>query len=503
MSASLFRSLASSWLGLLLAIIVGMLLAPFVVATLGPEDYGLWAFILALTNQFTLLELGAREAVVSFVARSRHHRNTNEISETASTGAFFFGSAAILALLAMVLLVPHLGQLTDIPIARMPVITIVFLLCALDAALEIWFGVFDSTLAGSERYDVLTGLNVVRIILNALTLYFVLHAGLGIVGLAATAVTLRLAQRSAACYFSFHFNPGMHISRARISRASIRRFVGFSARAAVINISNRLIHRIDTVIAGFFLGPVAVTTYAIPLILIEQFRLFAESGNGILTPRFSALHAGEDRSTSKLLLLRWSRYSYFLASGIGIPLLLTGPDFIQLWMHRNFTESGTLLQLLTLPYFLTVPSMVFTYYLYATNRHGLNARILSAEACANVVLSVTLAQSMGLKGIALGTLVPAVMCRGVLLPIFACKCSPLSLSEFVRTALLSCLPLTAVQAGSLYLLQSYIGSSHWTGFLVCNAAVLLFYCAGIWVFYLGDQEKSYLRRRLVGKKRGT
>lgn len=506
MSASLFRSLASSWIGLALAIVIGLCIAPFVVHTLGADVYGLWAFVISFTSQFVIFDLGAREAIVSFVAQFRHAGDDEALCETASSGALFFFLAGAAAFVLMLCALPFLGELAAIPPNHLATVRLIFIIAALDTAIEIALGLFDAILAGSERYDVMTGLNITRLIVNAVTLWIVLTLGFGLIGLALTTLILRLGQRVATWALCHRYNPNLLITPQRVTRRTLKRIGSFSAGASVIHVSHRLIHRVDTLVAGFFLGPVAVTSYAIPVILIDQFRMFAESGNGILTPRFSRLHAAQDPETTKLLLLRWSRFSFLLALAIGSPLIVTGGDFLRLWMGPAFPESTNILVLLTLPYYLTLPSMVFTYYLYATNRHALNARIMALEATLNLIFSLVLVRTYGLSGIALGTLIPAVFCRGVLVPVRATQLGVATLSEYVRASFTSCLPLAAAHLGLLLCLRFWIGAESWLTFTTCNIVAFAGLLGATWIFYLGPLEKGYLMRRLglsVSNAKGT
>lgn len=176
--------------------------------------------------------------------------------------------------------------------------------------------------------------------------------------------------------------------------------------------------------------------------------------------------------------------------------MVFGGDFLILWMGKGFAASIPILLLLTLPSFLTLPTMVFNYYLYATNRHKLNARVLALEASSNILLSILFVRHFGLAGIALGTLIPALLCRGLILPLEATKSSPITLADYVRGSFVSCLPLAAAQFAMLFLLRSTIGAQSWIGFLSCNALGLSFFALLVWTFYLGAEEKAYLARRL-------
>lgn len=179
--------------------------------------------------------------------------------------------------------------------------------------------------------------------------------------------------------------------------------------------------------------------------------------------------------------------------------MVYGGDFLILWMGETFQASIPILMLLTLPFFLTLPTLVFNYYLYAINKHKLNARILALEASTNIILSIILVQKFGLPGIALGTLIPAVIFRGLILPIQATKNTTVTLADYVHSSFTSCLPLAFAHFAVLYSLRNYIGAKTWLTFFLSNAVALSLFLLLVWIFYIGTEERSYLRRRFSAR----
>lgn len=496
MSSSLFRSLLSNWIGLSLSIIIGFVISPFVVHHLGSELYGSWALIVSICSQFVIFDLGARYAVMTYVAKYRQEGDHDKLSNFLSSGLMFFGLCAIAAFFALLCILPLFGSLFEVPPQQLQIVKIAFLIAAIDAAAEVACGFYDSVLTGSERYDTFNALNVLRLLANALLLVLVLQLQLGIIGIAAATLTSRTIQRALSARFAWAYNPQAKISFDRIQKPILKQIAGYGLWSSIIQAAYRLIHKADSIIAGIFIGMSGVTTYAIPVILIDQYRSFAETANYILTPRFSALSAAGDKKTIDLLLLKWSRYCMFLAIGLGAPLIMTGADFIALWMGESFRHCGQILQLLAAPFFLTLPAMPFMQYLYATQKHALNAKILAAEAAINIALSIILVQHFGLAGIAFATLIPAVILRGLVLPWGTCQLSGLSFASFVRHSILTCLPLATIQFASLTCLNKLIGASSWISFIINNTIGLLVFLALVYIFYLGRDERAYIARRL-------
>lgn len=495
MSSSLFRSLASNWLGLAAAAVIGFLLSPFVVRSLGPELYGVWALIVSINSQLVILDFGVRKALIKYVAEYRVRGDAQQLSALVSSATAMLLAAATVGFILLAAITPFLQNWFGIDQVYAGVAQVVFLISALDAASELLFGVFDGTLAGSERYDTINIINVTRLLANATLVVVVLNAGYGILGLVLVVFITRLGQRVWMGLATHHYNPGLALSPALINWQHCRTIAGYGGWASVGVLSTRLIYNIDSLVVGYFLGPLAVALYAVPLIIVDQFKNIAMAGNQILTPRFSQLHASGDRGTSTLLIEKWLTFNSLLAICIATPLLVLGREFLTLWMGLHFAESYTVLFYLCLPFLFTLPSLALTSFLYATANHKKNAQLQLLEAGLNVLLSVLLARSYGIVGVALGTLIPAVLFRGLILPWQAAPLTPVSFVRYLFCSYITPLPLLVGYLALLLGLASWIGAQSWGGFFAVCGLSLLAFAAATYSFYLGPNERAYLARR--------
>lgn len=497
---SLFRSLVSHWVGIVLGVAIGFLLSPYVVHSLGNDLYGVWTLIVSITAQLVVLDLGIRNAVVRYMAMYRAKREIDRASELLSNAALLQGGLGVIGLLILFSISCFWADWFEIPTQYIAAAQIAFLLMSVDAALELVCGVFFAGLAASERYDLLNGVSVARQLLNALLVVVALESGFGVVGVAVVALGTRCFQRFVSAWLAFRENPGLKLKFQLANQSVARKIGSYGLLAAVSVAAIRIIYQIDVVVVGATLGAAAVTVYAIPVILIEQFRMLSQSTATVLTPRLSGLSISDDREMIRLLLLKWAGLGQITALAIGIPLMVTGGDFIVLWMGASFASCKPILQALTFPFFFVLPALGFSSLLYAIDRHGLYARIAVAEAIVNLPLSFALVGYLGLPGVALGTLIPAVLFRGVVLPATSVCHAGIALLEYVNAGFIRFLPLALIHTVLLIVLREWIGAESWLAFIVNNAIGLVVFSFLTYRFWLDDSDRAYIWRRLGSGK---
>src|SRR5215469_3628340 len=65
------RNALLNWVALLIGMLVPFFLSPFTIHHLGNVVYGIWVLAISSVSYFQLLDLGLRNAVTSFVSKSR------------------------------------------------------------------------------------------------------------------------------------------------------------------------------------------------------------------------------------------------------------------------------------------------------------------------------------------------------------------------------------------------------------------------------------------------
>jgi O-antigen/teichoic acid export membrane protein len=192
----------------------------------------------------------------------------------------------------------------------------------------------------------------------------------------------------------------------------------------------------------------------VPQVLTDQFVK-------VLLPIASEFQAHDDQRRLRSLYLWSSRLTLAILVPIGSAIALLSPEVLTLWLGPSYAEYWPLVVILVLAIGIDVALWPATNILQASARVRLLALVALATGVANLGLSIVLARWLGLKGVALGTLLPTTIASlGVVLP-YAMRTLGVGAGsvakEIVLPAVLPAIPAILV----LYLLRSFTPMGFW------------------------------------------
>ena len=178
-----------------------------------------------------------------------------------------------------------------------------------------------------------------------------------------------------------------------------------------------------------------------------------------LLPELSAAHARGDVARLKGVYLRAARVCAALAAFMNVHLVILGPSFLSLWVGPSFLEeSRTILLFLGISAMAgALSSQVLGPFFQALDVLKALVVITLVEACANVLLSVWLAQTIGLAGVALATAVPACLVTMLLAPRYMLPRIGVHASEFARGILVPASALVLASVATQALISTSYG----------------------------------------------
>jgi O-antigen/teichoic acid export membrane protein len=179
---------------------------------------------------------------------------------------------------------------------------------------------------------------------------------------------------------------------------------------------------------------------------------------------------------------------------IAITFLLRGESFIDLWMGPQYgTASGEVLQVLALVVWSGSARAVAGAAVIGVNMHRRLVPLALFEALCNVALSVALVRPLGVVGVAVGTLIPALIVSFLLMPHRLQQIIGVPARTYVVTAILlptvSGLPFAA----ATFLLERYFPPESVPMFFVQVAAVLpLAFIGAYFVCFSAEERRGLL-----------
>jgi O-antigen/teichoic acid export membrane protein len=439
---AILRNIFSNWAGYVVTAVIGFLLSPFIVHTLGTTGYGLWTLVLSLTGYFGLLDLGIRSSVGRFLARYIALKQDEQASRTLSTAFVILTAGGILALLATVVMVAFFFDSLHVSPRFYSAAKTALVITGLNMSCVLPLGVFSSLLVALERYDILSAVTIAGEVIRATLIVIFLRLGHGLPAIAGIAFVVSFGVYSAMAFFAMRLYPTVRLDRKFIDPHTLKELFGFGIYRFIWMIANQLIFYSDSVVIGIFLSAGAITYYAIAGSLINYGRTVVALVTDTFYPAATRMDARQDMAGLRELLVVATRITLLLALPLCLGFVFLGKQFITLWMGKEYSVSWIYLVVLTIPQFTGMAQYVSALVLAGMARHKLLAYLMLAEGVANLALSIALVRRMGLVGVAWGTAIPDVICSAVIIPWYTLKTVKLDAGEYLRQAFLP--PILAV-----------------------------------------------------------
>jgi O-antigen/teichoic acid export membrane protein len=393
-----------NWVAMAVGMVVPFFLTPFVIRQLGITAYGIWVLAVSTVSYLNVLDMGLRSAVIRFVSKADAEGKPEDA--TKAIGAALWvrvlissGVAALSVVLALAF--PHLFK---IPPDMQRAAQITVLMCALGVAFTLISGVFGAVLAAVHRFDVLSSISAVQTLARATGVILILRSGHGLVALAYWEVAIIILGGLATTGMALKLFPPCRIRVLRPDMGILKIIWSYSLTTFIIIIAVQVILNTDNLTVGALLSVGMVAFYSIGGSLMTYSWQVVFAISATFTPLASNLEAEGKSEELQRLLLRGTQATLGVALPISLALALRGKTFIGLWMGPQYREiSGTVLQILLIGQFFGVADGTAGTIMTAIDKHKPVAKWTVIEAVLNFGLSVILAKTIGIYGVAWGT----------------------------------------------------------------------------------------------------
>jgi O-antigen/teichoic acid export membrane protein len=417
----LLRNIFSNWTSYVVTAVVGFLLTPIIVQSLGATGYGLWTLVLSITGYFGLLDLGIRSSVSRFLTRHLALDDHTGVNRMASTAFLILACGGIFAFLATLVIAAFFFDSFRIDAEYASAGRIALLITGLNISVLLPLGLFSAVLYASERFDIVSGVTIVMEVTRAALVVWLLRNGHGLVALALLALAITAVQYVGLAVVAKALHPELKVARRYVDRTACGELLGFSIYRFIWIVANQVIFYSDALVIGIFLGAGAITPYAIAVSLINYGRQIVFLLLDPFYPSAARMDARGDVAELKRLLIVGTRMALLVTLPLCLGYLFLGRQFITLWMGEAYADSAVILIVLTIAQFAAMPQYVSTLVLAGMAKHRPFAYVALGEGLANLVLSIVLVQKIGLIGVAWGTVVPSLLTNTVVVPLYTLR----------------------------------------------------------------------------------
>jgi O-antigen/teichoic acid export membrane protein len=136
--------------------------------------------------------------------------------------------------------------------------------------------------------------------------------------------------------------------------------------------------------------------------------------------------------------------------------------------------------------------------LYGISKHKFFAWFNSIEGATNLILSIVLARKYGMLGVALGTMIPMLVTKLIIQPIYVCHVATIPYFEYVRRmARTAAVVVVALLVPSILTLKFAAPNYKTLGAVAVLSAVS--YALVVWFLEFTPEEAKILERAILPK----
>lgn len=401
MSQNIKRASIVSYLTIFINILIGILLTPFIIKSLGNKEYGIYVLIGSISSYLTLFDFGLTNTTVRFLSIYIHENDEENKNKYFSTNLIFYVVLSLIVSIGGFLLVQNIiaffsenfsGDELEIlkGLYYLTLINIVWLLVS---------GYFQGILYAFEKFYIPKLLNLIRVFLRSLLVFIVLYLG----GKSFEMLIIDTLLNAFVLFILvFIVFKGIKISFSlkSIDFKILYPTLKFSFWIFLGVLMDQFYWRTGSFVLGKYSNTNEIAIFSICMLFTSYFMTFSSSISNFFLPKITKLYV-DKASPNELtnLLIKVGRIQFFIISYILFGFLYVGKDFIKFWVGESFKEAYLYTLIIFIP--LTIPSIQnvgnLMFEAYSKHKYRIIGNVIIALI--SVFISVLLLKRMGTIGI--------------------------------------------------------------------------------------------------------
>jgi O-antigen/teichoic acid export membrane protein len=477
--------------------VVSLLMMPFVVRTIGDRMYGTFVLVGAFVGYYGLVDLGLSSAVtrhLSAAIGAQEYEHCNRVYNT---------SLRLFTGLGVVVLALSCGfALAASKFSKTPADAAIFwklvLILGFSLALDFPSKVYSGFLYAYLHIHLLAALDLLSLALRTVLIIAVLLRGHGVVAMAIVTLLSTLPAKIWPAIYAHKKLPFLRYGSSYWDRTTAKSLFSYGALSFISRVADLLRFQVDAPVVAGFVGLAAVTHYKIAGTLVQYFVQIMRAANEGFPSIFSRQEGAKNYEALRRTFFFGSKICTCVAAFIGFGLIAWGRPFIARWMGQRYLDAYPCLVVLAVGWTFGLAQSPSVQLLFGISKHKFFAWFNSVEGGANLVLSILLARRYGILGVALGTMIPMLVTKLIIQPIYVCKVAGIPYFEYVRR-MSRTLGTIAVAVLIPLILTIKFAAPNYKALAVLAAVSALVYTLVLWFLEFTPAEVKILERAILPK----
>jgi O-antigen/teichoic acid export membrane protein len=392
------------------AAVVALLLPPILIRHMTPATYAAWVLTLQVVAYLAYLDFGLQTAVGRYIAFANAKKDSTWRDGIFSTAFAGLGLAALLGIFVMLVIAAAARHIFPaVPESLLAPMRLAMLIVGASVALGLPASAWNGVFVGLQRYEIPAITTSIAKVFSAVGLIVCAITGRSLIAMAVVMAAVNLLSYGLQYGMMRRIASEVRFRGELITRRLIRELSGYCFSLTVWSFSMLLVNGLDLILVGRFQFG-AVTPYAVSATLITFLAGLQSAVFSVIMPHSAVLHAQQDSNALGKLLIRATEMGVLLLLLSGLPLIIFAGPIIRVWIGAQFQqEGGVLLAILVIANVVRLAGVPYATILIGTGQQRLVIVSPVLEGVSNLVASIFLGMRYGAIGVAMGTLIGAVI----------------------------------------------------------------------------------------------
>lgn len=477
---------------MLFSMIVSLYTSRVVLNTLGVEDYGIFNVVGGVVVMFSFLNSAMASGTQRFLNFEMGNGDRERLQRVFSCSFIIHISiACIIFILAETLGLWFVNTQLVIPQERMAAANWVYQFSVLSAMVTLTQVPYTASIIANEKMTVYGYVGIIEVLLKLLIVFLLvvftvdklkLYAVLTFCVSVSVAMIYRIycKKKFPECRFKKHNDKALY-----------KEMVGFSGWSLFESMSHVFTTQGQNILLNIFFGPAVNAARAVAFSLSGAVQRFVGGFMTAVNPQITKTYAIDEREQCFILIIKSSKFSYFLLYILAAPILINTPYILALWLKNPPEYASIFCQLTILHMLITTVSASLVTGAMATGKIRNYQMIVGGIALLNLPFSyVTLRLGTPATGVYFITIFLSIIILIVRLYMLN-RMIGLPIGRYVTEVLVRCWSIFTVT-----IFPMYYGARHFPNSVgnLLWVTVLCVFVVGVVVFALGlsKNERQYL-----------
>ncbi len=490
-----------SYLNTAMGFVVAILYTPFLLQSLGQQQYGLYNMGQAAVSYLSLTEFGFGNAVVRYASKYRAEGNKEKTAALYGMFTYLYLAIAVIVFVIGMVLVMFSDRFYSVSTGAEGYrqLRIIMTIMVINMTYTFSTTVFSAIINSYEKFTFSKVTELIYTILKPISMIPLLIFGYKAVALSVVTLILTVALHTGnIIYVRKKLKVQICMNTKNMDFSILKEILGYSFFIFLGTIVSQLNNNTDNIILGIISGEAAVAVYSIGYTLNTYIQQIPGIISGVFFPRVTMrITKGATMEEMTNLMTRIGRIQFFLSLLVCSGFLIFGKCFITLWAGESYHTAYWIILVLIIPAMIPNIQSIGVQILQAMNKHQFRAVLYVVCAVLNVAFSIPAGLQFGPLGCAACTGLTTLLTCGFVMNWYYRKKINLDMAYFWKNILsifVRALPVLTVGycAGAIF-----FSPSNWITLGIAIIAYTVIYAIYIYCVCMNESEKLIIAGMLA------